>query len=94
MRVDQSGDGPRACPIRSTGVQCRTAKGPLRLHRGSAGGPQGVRRGSAGGPQGLHRGSAGGPQGIYRSGVDARKPQNPTKSEEYQRRLQGVLYIV
>eukprot|EP00959_Pyramimonas_sp_CCMP1952_P206563 4319755-Pyramimonas_sp.AAC.1 len=30
--------------------------------------------------------------GIYRSSVDARKPQCPTKSEEYRRHLQGVLY--
>ena len=25
-------------------------------------------------------------------GQDAREPQNPTKSEEYQKRLQGALY--
>eukprot|EP00959_Pyramimonas_sp_CCMP1952_P238076 4975474-Pyramimonas_sp.AAC.1 len=29
-----------------------------------------------------------GPEGIYRSSLDARKPQNPTKSEEYQGHLQ------
>eukprot|EP00959_Pyramimonas_sp_CCMP1952_P038900 814498-Pyramimonas_sp.AAC.1 len=33
-------------------------------------------------------------KGKCRSSVDAREPQNPTKSEEYQRHLQGVLYIV
>ena len=43
---------------------------------------------------GVQRGSAGGLEGIYRSSLDARKPQNPTKREEYQRHLQGVLYIV
>eukprot|EP00976_Prorocentrum_cordatum_P000529 10210-Prorocentrum_minimum.AAC.8 len=32
--------------------------------------------------------------GKYRSSVDAHEPQNPTNSEEYQRRPQGVLYIV
>ena len=31
-------------------------------------------------------------EGKYRSSVDAREPQNPTKSEEYQRHLQGALY--
>eukprot|EP00976_Prorocentrum_cordatum_P014190 283657-Prorocentrum_minimum.AAC.1 len=30
----------------------------------------------------------------YRSSVDAREPHNPIKSEEHQRHLQGVLYIV
>eukprot|EP00959_Pyramimonas_sp_CCMP1952_P460804 9480490-Pyramimonas_sp.AAC.2 len=28
----------------------------------------------------------------YRSSVHAREPQNPTKSEEYRKHLQGVLY--
>eukprot|EP00976_Prorocentrum_cordatum_P105417 1194254-Prorocentrum_minimum.AAC.3 len=32
--------------------------------------------------------------GKYWSSVDAREPQNPTKSETYQGHLQGVLYIV
>eukprot|EP00959_Pyramimonas_sp_CCMP1952_P225393 4713705-Pyramimonas_sp.AAC.2 len=32
------------------------------------------------------------PIGKHRSGVDALEPQKPTKSEEYQKRLQGVLY--
>eukprot|EP00976_Prorocentrum_cordatum_P075273 1181836-Prorocentrum_minimum.AAC.5 len=32
------------------------------------------------------------PKGKYRSSVDAREPQNPTKSEEYQKHLQGVLH--
>eukprot|EP00959_Pyramimonas_sp_CCMP1952_P267485 5592888-Pyramimonas_sp.AAC.1 len=32
-------------------------------------------------------------EGKYRSSVAAREPQNPTKSEEHQRHLQGVLYI-
>eukprot|EP00976_Prorocentrum_cordatum_P113863 1195764-Prorocentrum_minimum.AAC.4 len=31
----------------------------------------------------------GGQEGIYRSSLDARKPQNPTNSEEYQGHLQG-----
>eukprot|EP00976_Prorocentrum_cordatum_P099939 1192037-Prorocentrum_minimum.AAC.3 len=31
-------------------------------------------------------------QGKYRSSVDAREPQSPTKSEEHQKHLQGVLY--
>eukprot|EP00959_Pyramimonas_sp_CCMP1952_P053105 1111122-Pyramimonas_sp.AAC.1 len=35
-----------------------------------------------------------GAEGIYRSSLDTRKPQNPTKSEEYQGHLQGVLYII
>eukprot|EP00976_Prorocentrum_cordatum_P083145 1185119-Prorocentrum_minimum.AAC.2 len=38
---------------------------------------------------GSEGGSGGGPEGIYRSSLDARKPQNPTKSEEYQGHLQG-----
>eukprot|EP00959_Pyramimonas_sp_CCMP1952_P444884 9315688-Pyramimonas_sp.AAC.1 len=38
------------------------------------------------------RGSGGGQGGNYRSSLDACEPQNPTKSEEYQRNLQGVLY--
>eukprot|EP00976_Prorocentrum_cordatum_P012061 242351-Prorocentrum_minimum.AAC.2 len=33
----------------------------------------------------------GGLEGTYRSSLDAREPQNPTKSEEYRRHLQGVL---
>eukprot|EP00959_Pyramimonas_sp_CCMP1952_P413527 8665220-Pyramimonas_sp.AAC.1 len=33
-------------------------------------------------------------RGIYRPSLDARKPQNPTRGEQYQRHLQGVLYIV
>eukprot|EP00976_Prorocentrum_cordatum_P077376 1182662-Prorocentrum_minimum.AAC.2 len=37
-------------------------------------------------------GARGGLEGIYRSSLDARKPQNPTKSEEYHGHLQGVLY--
>eukprot|EP00976_Prorocentrum_cordatum_P117844 1196372-Prorocentrum_minimum.AAC.3 len=42
--------------------------------------------------EGVWRGSGGGLEGIYRSSLDARKPQNPTKSEEYQGHLQCVLY--
>eukprot|EP00959_Pyramimonas_sp_CCMP1952_P145714 3050430-Pyramimonas_sp.AAC.1 len=34
----------------------------------------------------------GGLEGMYRSSLDAREPQNPTKSKEYQGYLQGVLY--
>eukprot|EP00976_Prorocentrum_cordatum_P041486 841846-Prorocentrum_minimum.AAC.1 len=41
-----------------------------------------------GGLEGVWRGS----KRIYRSSLDARKPQNPTKSEEYQGHLQGVMY--
>eukprot|EP00976_Prorocentrum_cordatum_P068071 1178984-Prorocentrum_minimum.AAC.3 len=36
------------------------------------------------------RGSGGGQEGKYRSSVDVRDPQNPKKSEEYQRHPQGV----
>eukprot|EP00959_Pyramimonas_sp_CCMP1952_P040723 851577-Pyramimonas_sp.AAC.2 len=43
---------------------------------------------------GFRRWPGGGLEGKYRSSVDAREPQNLTKSEEYQRHLQGVLYIV
>eukprot|EP00976_Prorocentrum_cordatum_P057610 1161172-Prorocentrum_minimum.AAC.1 len=39
-------------------------------------------------------GPGGGAEGICRSSLDARKPQNPVNSEEYQGYLQGVLYIV
>eukprot|EP00976_Prorocentrum_cordatum_P117739 1196354-Prorocentrum_minimum.AAC.2 len=39
--------------------------------------------------EGVRRGSGGGQEGIYRSSLDTRKPQNPTKSEEYQGHLQG-----
>eukprot|EP00959_Pyramimonas_sp_CCMP1952_P459478 9478321-Pyramimonas_sp.AAC.2 len=46
-----------------------------------------VHRGSIGGPEGVHRGYRGGTEGIYRSSLDARKPQNPTKHEEYRRHL-------
>eukprot|EP00976_Prorocentrum_cordatum_P082940 1185040-Prorocentrum_minimum.AAC.1 len=38
----------------------------------------------------VRRESGGGQEGIYRSSLDARKPQNPTYSEEYQGHLQGV----
>eukprot|EP00959_Pyramimonas_sp_CCMP1952_P055413 1158384-Pyramimonas_sp.AAC.2 len=37
-------------------------------------------------------GAQGGLEGIFRSSLDARKPQNPNNSEEYQGHLQGVLY--
>eukprot|EP00976_Prorocentrum_cordatum_P071904 1180507-Prorocentrum_minimum.AAC.2 len=33
--------------------------------------------------EGVRRGSGGGQERIYRSSLDTRKPQNPTKSEEY-----------
>eukprot|EP00959_Pyramimonas_sp_CCMP1952_P308140 6448976-Pyramimonas_sp.AAC.1 len=33
-------------------------------------------------------------EGKYRSSVDTREPRNPTKREEYQKHLQGVLYIL
>eukprot|EP00959_Pyramimonas_sp_CCMP1952_P434391 9095996-Pyramimonas_sp.AAC.1 len=47
-----------------------------------------VRRGPEEGPQG-------GPEGIYRSSLYAKLASEPRRqSEEYQRRLQGVLYIV
>eukprot|EP00976_Prorocentrum_cordatum_P029471 600190-Prorocentrum_minimum.AAC.1 len=36
-----------------------------------------------GGLEGVRRGSRGGLEGKKRSSVDAREPQNPTKSEEY-----------
>eukprot|EP00959_Pyramimonas_sp_CCMP1952_P018691 394827-Pyramimonas_sp.AAC.1 len=38
------------------------------------------------------QGCGGGAEGIDRSSLDARKPQHPTNSEEYQVYLQGVLY--
>ena len=38
------------------------------------------RRGSVGGQEGVGEGQ----EGIYRSSLDARKPQNPINSEEYQ----------
>eukprot|EP00976_Prorocentrum_cordatum_P060765 1176036-Prorocentrum_minimum.AAC.4 len=38
---------------------------------------------------GRPKGCGGGVEGKYGSSVDAREPQNPTKSEEYQKRLQG-----
>eukprot|EP00976_Prorocentrum_cordatum_P005248 104148-Prorocentrum_minimum.AAC.1 len=62
------------------------------VQRGSGGGQKGVRRGSGGSQEGVRKGSGGGQEGIYWSSLDARKPQNPTKSEEYQGHLQGVLY--
>eukprot|EP00959_Pyramimonas_sp_CCMP1952_P082024 1713657-Pyramimonas_sp.AAC.1 len=34
----------------------------------------------------------GGQEGVRRGSIDARKPQNPTNSEEYQGHLQGVSY--
>eukprot|EP00976_Prorocentrum_cordatum_P021660 441863-Prorocentrum_minimum.AAC.1 len=40
------------------------------------------------GREGVGRGSGGGRQGIYRSSADARKPQNPINSDEYQGHLQ------
>eukprot|EP00976_Prorocentrum_cordatum_P097060 1190843-Prorocentrum_minimum.AAC.2 len=46
---------------------------------------EGVRRGSRGGEEGVRRGSIGQVQ-------TPSLPQNPTKSEEYQRHLQCVLY--
>eukprot|EP00976_Prorocentrum_cordatum_P041424 840669-Prorocentrum_minimum.AAC.2 len=39
-------------------------------------------------PYGVWRGCGGGAEGIYRSRLDARQPQNPTNSEEYQGHLQ------
>eukprot|EP00976_Prorocentrum_cordatum_P057041 1150544-Prorocentrum_minimum.AAC.1 len=52
----------------------------------------GVHEGHKRGPEGVQRGSRGGPEGMYRLSLDAREPQNPTKSEECQGYLQGVLY--
>eukprot|EP00976_Prorocentrum_cordatum_P062002 1176549-Prorocentrum_minimum.AAC.1 len=52
---------------------------------GSGGGSRG------GGQEGVRREMFGTQEGIYRSILDACKPQNPTKSEEYQGHLQGVL---
>eukprot|EP00959_Pyramimonas_sp_CCMP1952_P471884 9499134-Pyramimonas_sp.AAC.1 len=42
-------------------------------------------------PRGYRSAERGDTEGKRRSSVDAREPRNPTKSEEYQRRLQGVL---
>eukprot|EP00976_Prorocentrum_cordatum_P025653 521663-Prorocentrum_minimum.AAC.1 len=39
-----------------------------------------------GGLEGVWRGSRGGLEGIYRSSLDARTPQNPTKSGVHRRR--------
>eukprot|EP00959_Pyramimonas_sp_CCMP1952_P267664 5596406-Pyramimonas_sp.AAC.1 len=39
---------------------------------------------------GVWRGCGGCVEGICRSSVDAREPQNLTKSEEYRKHLQGV----
>eukprot|EP00959_Pyramimonas_sp_CCMP1952_P091219 1909474-Pyramimonas_sp.AAC.1 len=47
-----------------------------------------VESGSRGGIEGVQRGYRGGPEGIDRSSLDAREPQNPTKSEEHQRHHQ------
>eukprot|EP00976_Prorocentrum_cordatum_P016713 336365-Prorocentrum_minimum.AAC.1 len=44
------------------------------------------------GSEGGQRGSRGNPGEIEWSSVDACEPQNPTRSEEYQRHLQGVFY--
>eukprot|EP00976_Prorocentrum_cordatum_P057810 1164981-Prorocentrum_minimum.AAC.1 len=44
------------------------------------------------GPKGVRKGGQRGSEGIYWSSLDAHKPQNPTKTEEYQRHLQGALY--
>eukprot|EP00959_Pyramimonas_sp_CCMP1952_P018500 390813-Pyramimonas_sp.AAC.1 len=52
---------------------------PFQIHRGL---------------EGVRKGSGRGLEGFIWSSLDARKPQNPTKSEEYKRHPQGVLYIV
>eukprot|EP00976_Prorocentrum_cordatum_P003512 68918-Prorocentrum_minimum.AAC.1 len=43
---------------------------------------------SAASPSCFICGPGGGKEGIYRSSLDARKPQNPINSEEYQGHLQ------
>ena len=54
---------------------------------------QAAARGGRGGvTEGTKRGRRGVTEGIFRSSLDTRKPQNPTKSEEYQGHLQGVAY--
>eukprot|EP00976_Prorocentrum_cordatum_P054540 1100720-Prorocentrum_minimum.AAC.1 len=50
---------------------------------------EGVTRGAQ---RGIRRGPKGGTEGKYRSSVDAHEPQNPTKSEEYQRYPQAGTY--
>eukprot|EP00959_Pyramimonas_sp_CCMP1952_P365733 7659460-Pyramimonas_sp.AAC.1 len=42
-------------------------------------------------PEGV-RGGQRGSEGIYQSSLDALEPQNPTRSDEYRRHLQGELY--
>eukprot|EP00976_Prorocentrum_cordatum_P077286 1182623-Prorocentrum_minimum.AAC.3 len=54
--------------------------------------PRGGHKGSQVGHKGVVRGSREAHEGEYRSSVDAREPQNPPKSEGYQRHLRGVLY--
>eukprot|EP00976_Prorocentrum_cordatum_P025919 526323-Prorocentrum_minimum.AAC.1 len=72
-------------PSRFIKSKCRRITG-IRGFGTCRGGPEGSSRG---GPEGVKRGSRGGPEGNCRSGVDARETQNPTKSEEYQKHLQG-----
>eukprot|EP00976_Prorocentrum_cordatum_P059345 1175452-Prorocentrum_minimum.AAC.1 len=94
--------GPRQAPHARGGVR-RPPLAPLahrprhRIRRpqhlgASRGGQEGVRRGAGGASRG--GGKESGREGKDRSSVDTREPQNPTESEEHQRHLQGVLYIV
>eukprot|EP00976_Prorocentrum_cordatum_P086184 1186401-Prorocentrum_minimum.AAC.2 len=64
-----------------------TARGFGGLGRATSGGPRCTTRAGVRGV-GMFRG---GYKGTYRSSLDAREPPNPTKSEEHQRHLQGVL---
>eukprot|EP00959_Pyramimonas_sp_CCMP1952_P350082 7334797-Pyramimonas_sp.AAC.1 len=61
-------------------MPARTAGLRVRAHLGAGSGNDGDRRSAEG--------------GFIGQVQTPSSPQNPTKSEEYRRRLQGVLYIV
>eukprot|EP00976_Prorocentrum_cordatum_P029815 607066-Prorocentrum_minimum.AAC.1 len=80
------GEGVR----RGSGARVRS-EGPVRFWRGSGGDLTSLAIVFSR-LFGVWRGFGGGLEGICRSSLDARKPQNPTNSEEYQGHLQGTLY--
>eukprot|EP00976_Prorocentrum_cordatum_P073886 1181297-Prorocentrum_minimum.AAC.1 len=82
--------------LRQRTRQVLAREGLLQHLRGGGGGQKEVRRGSEGVQEGVRRGSEGRIKargGKYRSSVDAREPQNPAKSEEYQRHRQGCVCV-